>query len=112
LEAKVASIDGKFVLKILTLLVLTKMNRNVSPVFKPAGVRISAARACCPAAKLQTTATAATSEGRPKPRRGVCDERIMEAFSFMEDVERTLLEPAKRDLRRFLMGALLFSIET
>jgi hypothetical protein len=35
----------------------------------------------------------------------------MEAFSFMEDVERTLLEPAKRDLRRFLMGAKLFSIE-
>jgi hypothetical protein len=35
----------------------------------------------------------------------------MEAFSFMKDVEQTLLEPANKDLRRFLIGAKLFSIK-
>jgi hypothetical protein len=38
-------------------------------------------------------------------------EQIMEAVSFMEDVKRTLLEPANRELRRFLIGAKPFQIE-
>jgi len=35
----------------------------------------------------------------------------MEAISFLEDVERTLMEPAKRDPSRFLIGAKPFQIE-